>query len=486
MKTISPLSILEEIDSTSSEVSRRLESGLTPPFAVAAYSQLQGRGRRGKAWVGTPGNMFISFALEVSDTKTLALLSLEIAVLVARWIKQKFHFSVTLKWPNDLFFQGKKLGGILCEASLFGDQVHGVVVGIGLNIEPVVKALDIEHYAVRQITSVHFELDDLLSDLANFIFKNVFSGLNVKEAFFEYGTTGSLWCQDGVFFKEKSISENGSLVLENLSTGEKVNLQSSYHDFKWHPQLHQSFEYLIGDFGNSRMKMALVSRGELSKIYSFESSQEMENFFKTANLDLKFIFMGNVANFENSDYKRIFSNMAIQVVGLRKKTILLNLENYSLQQLGIDRLAFLESFLGGLESASRIHTEIGILVSLGTATTIDCVRGNGEYLGGVIQPGMQMSLKSLHERTHLLPDIDLFKEQELSDWQKVTGTCEAMISGLKLSIEGSIMKIKTDLLHKDPDCRFQVVYTGGGARFFKSDQVDEKAILRGLYYLSIS
>jgi biotin-[acetyl-CoA-carboxylase] ligase BirA-like protein len=486
LKTIGPLTILEEIDSTSSEVSRRLEAGLTPPFAVAAYSQLQGRGRRGKTWVGTPGNIFISFALEVSDTKILALLSLEIAVLVARWIKEKFHFSVTLKWPNDLFFHGKKLGGILCEASLFGDQVHGVVVGIGLNIEPVLNALEVEHYSIRQITSLPFELDDLLSDLANFVFQNVFSGMNVKESFFEFGTTGSLWCQDGVFFKEKSISDSGSLILENLSTGERVNLQSSFHDFKWHPQLHQSFEYLIGDFGNSRMKIAIVKQGELSQIFSFESSQEMESFLKTANLDRKFIFMGNVANFESSDYKRIFSNMTIQVVGLRKKTILLNLGNYSLQQLGIDRLAFLESFLGGLDPASRTHSEIGILVSLGTATTIDCVRGNGEYLGGVIQPGMQMSLKSLHEKTHLLPDIDLLKEKELREWQKVTGTSEAMISGLKLSIDGSITKIKTDLLLKDPACRFQVVYTGGGARFFMSDQVDEKAILRGLYYLSIS
>ena len=486
MKTTCPIIILDQIDSTSSEVSRQLEAGKLPPFAIAAHAQSQGRGRRGKTWVGMPGSIFISLALDVTEMKSLSLLSLETAVLVARWLKKTFHFSATLKWPNDLFFQGKKIGGILCEASIVGDQIRGVVVGIGINVDPLDISLEYEATSIRQITSKNFELNELLSDLASYIFDHISSGFNVIDAFLEFGTCGSLWCHESNFFKEISINESGALELENLASGERSTLQSSHHDFKWFPQLAEPFQFLIGDFGNSRFKMASVNAKGLSNFQAFKSSFELEAFLRAAQINQKIIFIGNVANLDNSEYKRVFNDMLIHVIEVKKKTILLDLGKYPLQQLGIDRLAFMEGFLAGLQPNKRISSEIGILVSLGTATTIDCLRGNGEYMGGVITSGMQMGLKSLHEKTQLLPDIELPIQQDIVDWQMVSGTREAMLSGLRLSIEGAVLKIKQDMSLSEPNCQFRVIVTGGGARFFQKFQIDEEIILRGLYFLSIS
>jgi BirA family biotin operon repressor/biotin-[acetyl-CoA-carboxylase] ligase len=129
--------VLTEIDSTNTELMRRARAGLLSPTLLVALSQTAGRGRRGKAWVSAPGDsLTFSLGLPLAPADWSGL-SLAVGVSLA----DSLHPEVRLKWPNDLWWRGRKLGGILVET---GTQGNGrcAVVGVGLNLAtPVLPEL---------------------------------------------------------------------------------------------------------------------------------------------------------------------------------------------------------------------------------------------------------------------------------------------------------------------------------------------------------
>jgi BirA family biotin operon repressor/biotin-[acetyl-CoA-carboxylase] ligase len=125
--------ILPSIDSTNSELMRRARAGLMEPVLLAADEQTAGRGRLGKGWHSKPGqSLTFSLALPLAPADWSGL-SLAVGVSLA----DSLHPDIRLKWPNDLWLQQRKLGGILVETAGHGGPAEGrrqVVVGVGLNI----------------------------------------------------------------------------------------------------------------------------------------------------------------------------------------------------------------------------------------------------------------------------------------------------------------------------------------------------------------
>lgn len=125
--------VLPSVDSTSSELMRRARVGRLDPVLLAAEEQTAGRGRLGKGWHSRAGqSLTFSLALPLAPADWSGL-SLAVGVSLA----QSLHPDVRLKWPNDLWLQQRKLGGILVETAGTGDPaVHRrlVVVGVGINI----------------------------------------------------------------------------------------------------------------------------------------------------------------------------------------------------------------------------------------------------------------------------------------------------------------------------------------------------------------
>jgi BirA family biotin operon repressor/biotin-[acetyl-CoA-carboxylase] ligase len=102
--------------------------------AVLCAEQTAGRGTKGRAWYSAAGKgLYVSIILR-PQSHELALIPLLAGVAVADAVEAAFGVRPGLKWPNDLVWQGKKLGGILSESSLTGERVNFVVLGIGLNI----------------------------------------------------------------------------------------------------------------------------------------------------------------------------------------------------------------------------------------------------------------------------------------------------------------------------------------------------------------
>jgi len=123
--------VLPEIDSSNSELMRRARAGQHEATLLVAESQTAGRGRMGRVWQSQPGDS-LTFSLSLPlAPRDWSGLSLAVGLSLA----ESLHPDVGLKWPNDLWFQDRKLGGILVEAASMGGRSQ-VVVGVGLNIRP--------------------------------------------------------------------------------------------------------------------------------------------------------------------------------------------------------------------------------------------------------------------------------------------------------------------------------------------------------------
>jgi BirA family biotin operon repressor/biotin-[acetyl-CoA-carboxylase] ligase len=126
---------LDVIGSTNAEALARARGGDRGRVWITARSQTAGRGRRGRAWVSEPGNLYATLLLidpatpeRAAELSFVAALAVSDAILaVARQLEPR----LSLKWPNDILYDGAKLAGILIEGE--GGPWHAVAIGIGVN-----------------------------------------------------------------------------------------------------------------------------------------------------------------------------------------------------------------------------------------------------------------------------------------------------------------------------------------------------------------
>jgi len=129
-----PLELLAETDSTNQYL---LRAPGDAPGACLAESQVAGRGRRGREWVTTPyRNILLSlrWRFETGPAR-LSGLSLAAGVAVLRALENFGVAPAGLKWPNDILFDGRKLGGLLVEVRGESEGPTLAVLGVGLNVQ---------------------------------------------------------------------------------------------------------------------------------------------------------------------------------------------------------------------------------------------------------------------------------------------------------------------------------------------------------------
>lgn len=130
----------KSLDSTNREVYSLAEKGAPEGTVVIAEEQTDGRGRRGRSWhsASQKGLWFSVLLRPVEKSPVeMAPLTAVAAAVIAAGLRKTAGLPVSVKWPNDLFINGRKTGGILAEIKTEPEQVCFVVVGIGLNINHV-------------------------------------------------------------------------------------------------------------------------------------------------------------------------------------------------------------------------------------------------------------------------------------------------------------------------------------------------------------
>ena len=126
----------EVIDSTQKEIHRRIENGkIENGTVIFADLQTEGIGTHGKKWYTDEENniAFSFYILTECNLEALEGITLEIAETILEAFESKYNIKLKIKEPNDIYCNGKKLGGILTESKVFTGKVKYLVIGIGIN-----------------------------------------------------------------------------------------------------------------------------------------------------------------------------------------------------------------------------------------------------------------------------------------------------------------------------------------------------------------
>jgi len=130
--------VLPEIDSTNSELMRRAHAGQFEPVLLVAERQLAGRGRMGRQWLSGDASAGDQGAQSLTFSLGLALSPVDwsgLSLAVGLALAQSLHPRLRLKWPNDIWWDNRKLAGVLIETANVGEQRYAVI-GVGINIAP--------------------------------------------------------------------------------------------------------------------------------------------------------------------------------------------------------------------------------------------------------------------------------------------------------------------------------------------------------------
>jgi BirA family biotin operon repressor/biotin-[acetyl-CoA-carboxylase] ligase len=178
---IPTLEIHDSLDSTNSYLMEHSRNNAESGFVCFAEHQTAGKGRRGRQWVSPYGsNIYVSmlWRFQQGGITSTAGLSLAIGVAVIRALKLYGINDVGLKWPNDIYSQGKKLGGILIEVSGEADGPCAAVIGLGLNLFlPEHQAQTITQ-AWTDLTQISGEIPVLRNQLAGTLLNEMLAVTN--------------------------------------------------------------------------------------------------------------------------------------------------------------------------------------------------------------------------------------------------------------------------------------------------------------------
>ena len=242
--------------------------------------------------------------------------------------------------------------------------------------------------------------------------------------------------------------------------------------------------HIIGDIGNTEVKIFLINK-ELKKIKKIILKTNMINnkyLYKKFSPIIKMkrkIDKIIICSVVPAKYKVIDIFLKKKFKKKSKELKKINLEKSvkilaNKKQIGSDRIA---NALSVMDKKNNY-----IIIDFGTATTFDVVKKN-YYLGGIIAPGIELSLKNLIKKASLIPKLKFNK------LKKVLGknTKDAVKSGFYWGYIGLINNI-IKLIIKDTESKYRIILTGGLAHLFKDTidykcKIDKDVTLKGLIKL---
>ena len=231
----------DSVDSTQNEAMKMVNESKKEGIIIIAEKQTGGRGRSGRKWISPKGGIWFSIILhpkfDISNT-TLFPIASSLALSIA--IQKTCKVSTELKWPNDLTIKGKKLAGMLIDASFESNKIENLVLGVGINFNVNVKEIENElkktpnFYGVSSLNdqknkSTQIELiQSFLLEL-----EKVYEELNkneIKKTITEWtkrsstiGKKVEMNTLDGkITGKAIKIDEDGGLIIKNKEKTSKV------------------------------------------------------------------------------------------------------------------------------------------------------------------------------------------------------------------------------------------------------------------------
>jgi BirA family biotin operon repressor/biotin-[acetyl-CoA-carboxylase] ligase len=220
--------ILPEIDSTNTELMRRARAGRLEPVLLVAERQTAGRGRLGRDWSsdieaqGRTLTFSLGLPLAPQDWSGLSL-------AVGLSIVQSLHPKLQLKWPNDVWLEGRKLAGILIETASVGAERY-VVIGIGINlVAPATEGLRTPPSGLREVLAevqAPDVLEHVVTPLVRAIQRFALQGFGPLVAAYQERDLlrgQAVQCTDGTQGVAQGVDASGALLVHTAAGVIKIS-----------------------------------------------------------------------------------------------------------------------------------------------------------------------------------------------------------------------------------------------------------------------
>ena len=238
---------------------------------------------------------------------------------------------------------------------------------------------------------------------------------------------------------------------------------------------------IIGDIGNTEVKICLIDNKfkikkkiiiKTNEINQAKLKNKLKFLLKYRNNFKSIIFSSVVPKIYKEFYVFFKLNFNIKILEIKnlKLNKLIDIK-VNRKQIGSDRLA---NSIAMIDSKNNY-----IIIDFGTATTFDVIIKN-KYLGGIISPGINLSLNTLISKASLIPDINLKKISNVIG----KNTLDAVRSGFFWGYAGLIDNM-IKLIKKQTKSRFSIILTGGLADLYKNSintkcKVDKDLTIKGI------
>ena len=240
---------------------------------------------------------------------------------------------------------------------------------------------------------------------------------------------------------------------------------------------------LIGDIGNTEIKLCLINskyqiikRSNISKKKVYKDKYIKKEFFKfigNKKISKTSLFSSVVPSAFNIIKKIIFKKFKTKILEIKKIPLddIIKIK-VNKKQVGSDRIS-------NAIASHYLYKSNCIVIDFGTATTFDIIK-NGIYHGGVISPGIKISLETLVNKAEQIPTFSIKKTLNVVG----KNTVNALRAGFFWGYVGLINNIIV-LIKKETKCNFKIILTGGFSHLFKESLkykvlIDKDITIKGL------
>lgn len=158
----------ENIKSTNDEAIKLIKKDFTKPTLILTKKQTKGRGTMGKKWISKKGNIFLSIFFEFNPKKInfrqYAILN---AYLIKKILKKYSLKSISIKWPNDLLIEKRKVCGILQEVIQHKNKDF-LIIGVGINTYSSPKNISFRSSCLRDYSKKKVDNKEILKDIKKY------------------------------------------------------------------------------------------------------------------------------------------------------------------------------------------------------------------------------------------------------------------------------------------------------------------------------
>ena len=194
-------------------------------LALFTLEQKNGRGRMNREWISKKGDLICSFLINKKiNIKEIGKVNIWFSQILLNLIKTEIpNQNFKIKWPNDIYFDDKKLGGILIETNIVNNEIQNIVIGLGLNFISTPRHLNYKTICISDFSkkikpltffiSLVLEMNKSLINFKNLLSK--FTCLDIKQNFKSFGEVVKIRINnkivEGIF---SDLSDSGELILK--------------------------------------------------------------------------------------------------------------------------------------------------------------------------------------------------------------------------------------------------------------------------------